>query len=415
TYLGGSGDDGGQWIAMDTDGTLIHSGYTASTDFPVTSGAFQTAHAGGAFDACITRIDPSLSTDPTPTPTAPDTPTPEPTPPPRTGVTLWMPSHNFSPTDPCRCTVTVCNAETAALDQYPLFVILDVAGMLFFAPGFSPEPDHYLAQYPSFPPGNTLVEVLPEFPWPAGTGTVSGILFYAGLTNPEMTALAGDFDVWEFGWFDSPTPVPMEFVEVPAGIFEMGAPENELCREPDEIYFTVTLTQPIQVLRTEVTQFQWESVFGSNPSYFEGMNRPVERVTWFDACIFCNRLSLSEGLTPCYYADESFNTVFDGEPPVSTGPVFWNRSAGGYRLPTEAEWEYVCRAGTTTAYCSGETSTDCDHDPMLDPLAWYAANSNTGNGRETHPVGRKLPNRWNIFNLHGNVGEWCWDWYGPYP
>jgi len=195
----------------------------------------------------------------------------------------------------------------------------------------------------------------------------------------------------------------------------MGAPENELCREPDEIYFTATLTQPIQVLRTEVTQFQWESVFGSNPSYFEGMNRPVERVTWFDACIFCNRLSLSEGLTPCYYADESFNTVFDGEPPVSTGPVFWNRSAGGYRLPTEAEWEYVCRAGTTTAYCSGETSTDCEHDPMLDPLAWYAANSNTGNGRETHPVGRKLPNRWNIFNLHGNVGEWCWDWYGPYP
>ena len=415
TYFGGSGDDGGQWIMFKDAQTIGFSGFTASTDFPVTSNAFQMTFQGGASDVFIALIDRALTGDPTPTPTSPDTPTPEPTQPCTMGVTLWMPSNHFSPNDICSCSVTVCNDTGASLEGYPLFVILDVFSAYFFAPSFDPDYDNYLDLYPSFAPEKTVIDVLPEFNWPAGAGDVDGVVWYAGVTDPSISGLIGDYDMWIFGWSETPTPIPMTFIEIPAGIFEMGAPLDELCREPDEIFYTVTLTHGISIQQTEVTQYQWESVFGSNPSKFEGMNRPVEKTTWFDACIYCNRLSVTEGLIPCYYTDASFSTMFDGTPPVIAGTVFWNPVATGYRLPTEAEWEYACRAGAGSAYNSDETNTSCTIDPILDPLDWYASNSDIGNGRETHNVRTKTPNHWNLYNMHGNVGEWCWDWYAAYP
>ena len=210
----------------------------------------------------------------------------------------------------------------------------------------------------------------------------------------------------------TPSPVPMSFVFIPAETFQMGAPSNEICRICDERPdHSVTLTHGFYLQQTEITQHQWMYVIATNPSYFEGINHPVERVTWYDACIFCNRFSLSEGLTPCYYSDELFTTVFDGIPPVQNGLVYWNLNANGYRLPTEAEWEYACRAGTTTAYNSGQTNTHCYEDANLNQLAWYRYNSDTGNGSETHNVGLKQPNAWNLYDMHGNVNEWCWDWY----
>jgi formylglycine-generating enzyme required for sulfatase activity len=137
----------------------------------------------------------------------------------------------------------------------------------------------------------------------------------------------------------------------------------------------------------EVTQEEYQALMRTNPSKFRGDNLPVEQVSWYDAVNYCNVRSRSEGLTPVYT--------------VSGTDVTWNRSANGYRLPTEAEWEYACRAGTTTPYSSGSS---------VDAAGWYSNNS----GSTTHPVGTKQVNVWGLYDMHGNVYEWCWDEYKSY-
>src|SRR6185369_14902119 len=174
-------------------------------------------------------------------------------------------------------------------------------------------------------------------------------------------------------------------VFIPANTFLLGTPTNELHRSADEgPQTTVTLTHGFWIAKYEVTQGEYLSVVGSNPSGFPGdLNRPVESVSWLDATNYCARLTqqeLSAGLIPPGYH---------------------------YRLPTEAEWEYAARAGTSTRFSYGD-------DPDFTNLtnnAWYSANSGFG----THPVGQKAPNPWGLYDMEGNVLEWCQDWYGPYP
>src|SRR5262249_33232891 len=163
----------------------------------------------------------------------------------------------------------------------------------------------------------------------------------------------------------------MEFVAIPIGTFIMGSPLAEHGRGSDEIQHQVTLTHQIYMGKYEVTQKQWETVMGSNPSSHKkcGPNCPVENVTWYGVQNFLRRLS-----------EASKNSRF--------------------RLPTEAEWEYACRAGTTSAYSTGDSLTvkqacfDSKNGPM--------------------PVGAYAPNPFGLFDMHGNVWEWCEDWYGPY-
>ena len=134
-------------------------------------------------------------------------------------------------------------------------------------------------------------------------------------------------------------------IRVDAGEFLMGSPPYRAGRDDIEDRHQVTLTQPFLIGVTEVTQMQWFEVMGSWPSYFEGANRPVEKVDWFDAIRFCNALSRREGLTPAYWIDQS--------------GAAWNQDADGYRLPTEAEWEYACRAGARHPMPPAKTPDGC--------------------------------------------------------
>lgn len=171
----------------------------------------------------------------------------------------------------------------------------------------------------------------------------------------------------------------IELLWVPPGTFVMGSEQDETDRHRAEgPRTTVVLTDGFWLGKTEVTQAHYEAVMGSNPSALTaaGKNAPVERVSWQDAMAFCRKLTERE------------------------------RAAGrlpeGYEfsLPTEAEWEYAYRAGTTTAY-PGEP----------DAMSWNKGNS----GETTHPVGQKRPNPWGFYDMAGNVVEWCFDWYGDYP
>jgi formylglycine-generating enzyme required for sulfatase activity len=170
----------------------------------------------------------------------------------------------------------------------------------------------------------------------------------------------------------------IEFQWCPAGAFTMGSPANEVGRDADETQHQVTLRDGFWLSRFEVTQSQWERVMGNNPSDFSGADRPVEMVSWEDVQEFLAELNSGFG--------------FGG---------------GEFRLPTEAEWEYACRAGTATRFYWGD---DLD-ETAIDDYAWYADNS----GTETQLVGGKLPNAWGLYDMSGNVYEWCQDWYDDYP
>jgi formylglycine-generating enzyme required for sulfatase activity len=198
-------------------------------------------------------------------------------------------------------------------------------------------------------------------------------------------------------------------VLVPADAFTMGSPPTELGRVSNENpQHQVTLTKAIFVSTCEVTQSEWQTVMGWNESYFQGANRPVETVTWFDAVSYCNQRSAVDELTPAYTIT---GASYEGNH-ISSATVTWNQAASGYRLLTEAEWEYACRATSTSAFCNGGiTYTGCSPlDPNLDEVGWYCGNSSS----TTHDVGGKAANAWGLKDMHGNVYEWCWDWYGTY-
>ena len=174
-----------------------------------------------------------------------------------------------------------------------------------------------------------------------------------------LGTVAGETKVLEL-----PGGVPMEMVWCPPGTFTMGSPADEEGRGDDETQHKVTLTNGLWLAKMPVTQTQWKSVMGNNPSHHKGDDLPVVKVSWDDCQEFCKNAGLS--------------------------------------LPTEAQWEYACRAGSTAAYAgSGK----------LEEMGWYTGNSDG----EPHPVGQKQPNAWGLCDMLGNVWEWCADWFGDYP
>ena len=202
---------------------------------------------------------------------------------------------------------------------------------------------------------------------------------------------------------------PFGFVRIAPGAFLMGSPEDEPGRFSDETQHPVTLTRPFYLCDHLVTQLEWSSVMNWNESLFQGdPDRPVENITWFDSVEFCNALSLAQGLVPAYEITHRMSIANH----LLSAYVVWDLRANGYRLPTDAEWEYAGRAGGTTAFYNGpilvhDIGTRCVEDVGLNEISWYCATS----GGQTHPVRTKPPNAWGLYDMAGNVQEWCWDLY----
>jgi len=208
------------------------------------------------------------------------------------------------------------------------------------------------------------------------------------------TPTAAGLDTGPVSSTPPPPSAPTGFVEIAAGTFVM----DEGGGDPH----TVTLTRSFWMQETEVTQAQYVSVIGYNPSNYQGgsysTDQPVERASWWDALTYVNALSAAEGLPACYTLTGCSGAASTGNLSCS-GVTFAGLDCTGYRLPTEAEWEYAARGGTT-----GTRYGD------LPDIAWYLSNTSY-----PRAVGTKLPNDYGLYDVIGNIWEWCWDWYAGYP
>ncbi len=228
-------------------------------------------------------------------------------------------------------------------------------------------------------PGAAAVSVTGAAAYTPGTALTNNTTHYWRVRAVDSSGQAGS-------WSEAYSLVLTDgFVYVEGGSFQMGS-DGHAWEKP---VHQVTVS-PFYMSKYEVTQGEWRDVMKSSPSGFSGDNLPVEQVSWSDAVKYCNALSVQKGLTPVYTINGTSVTA--------------NWSADGYRLPTEAEWEYAARGGKAS---KGYLYAGSDN---TDEVGWYSSNS----GQSTHPVSGKAPNELELYDMSGNVREWCWDWYGAY-
>lgn len=311
------------------------------------------------------------------------------------------------------------------IKQYILFLLLLIVTLYGLSTAvYAEEPEITLtkteARVENAPTGSTLILALYD------NSILSGVRLYRGGETIKgvyaldlKDELAGVDFIKAFLWdMSSITPLAGvkggrisdlpegetmidDFKLINGGTFTMGSPDNELEREADEIQHSVTVSSFFMADK-EVSQAEYQSVMNDNPSENKGNNLPVTNITWYDAIRYCNALSEKAGLTPCYTIDGT--------------AVTWDKSANGYRLPTEAEWEYAARANTTTPFSFGDYVNDSDANCYN---AYGYNNDASGswvNGYLQHTVDvtdyNKNAN--GLYNMHGNAAEWVWDWYGEY-
>lgn len=181
-----------------------------------------------------------------------------------------------------------------------------------------------------------------------------------------------------------------DMVFVASGTFTMGSPPSERMRGSNEGPQHEVTVSDFYLGKYEVTQKEYQAVMWTNPATHKGGNLPVENITWYEAIQYCNALSIKEGLTPAYT--------------IRGAAVTWNHAVNGYRLPTEAEWEYAAKDGNKDAVAFLYAGSN-----NADTVGWH-----NGNSRESQPAGSKEPNSLGLYDMSGNVGEMCWDFHGAY-
>lgn len=251
-----------------------------------------------------------------------------------------------------------------------------------------------------------------------GNNTGDRHLFFAGQAEPVNGSAADPV---------GPDPIagPLRFI--PRGLFVQGSPSSEPCREDIETQFTHLINTQFAAMETEVTRQMWADLKAVQPSLpadpsavwlLQNLEYPVQQVKWHTTVLFANLLSLQNGLQRCYYKDWLMLIPVDASN-YAEGTIYWRTDANGYRLPTEGEWEYMCRAGTSTPFWIVEpvySTANCGDTLMegydqLETVGWFSANSSD----KTHRCGTKAANPWGLFDVHGNVKEFCWDSWGTYP
>ncbi len=225
-------------------------------------------------------------------------------------------------------------------------------------------------------------------------------LMAASIGLPLLALWQGLIRYEAVGVDDATRELRPELMLLPGGSFRMGSPADEPKRGDNEGPQHEVTVSPFFLCRTEITQENWQAVMGENPSNCDsGCDKlPVHSISWLDAVDFMNRLTELENTA--YASDKQMSLCYE----IWGEEVSWDRSCTGYRLPTEAEWEYAARAGTVTAYSFGNDASE------LGEYAWHAGNSDN----RVHEVGTKRANPWGLYDMHGNVWEWVWDWYDRY-
>ncbi len=275
-----------------------------------------------------------------------------------------------------------------------------------------------------------------------------------GYTGDYCDACADGYT----GYPDCQRDTTPGFVSITAGSFWMGSPdgtcpagypgvcEDELGNDSDEVLHEVTLTYDFEMSRYEITEAEFEGLMGWNAmdtwdsdcTYGCGDDHPMKYISWYDTLAYANQLSLDQGLTPCYelsnvgceyggsvgsdymdcFDDDATYGGIDSATVTLAGGAAKPQDCEGYRLPTEAEWEYAIRAGSNTAFYPSDgndgtiTVTTCG-DPNLNQIGWFCGNNGSSGTPEygTKPVGGKEPNYWGLYDMSGNLWEWTWDWY----